>query len=62
MGVYKLSRKAEIDLVKMYEYGIETFGLKQAKIYLLGTHDIFQILADNVNLGRDASEFVFLLK
>ncbi|WP_034058411.1 type II toxin-antitoxin system RelE/ParE family toxin [Lacinutrix jangbogonensis] len=62
MGVYKLSRKAETDLSKMYEYGIETFELKQAKIYLLGTHDLFQILADNVNLGRDASEFVFSLK
>ena len=62
MGIYKLSGKAEIDLAKMYEYGIERFGLKQAKIYLFGTHDLFQILADNVNLGRDASEFVFSLK
>ena len=62
MGVYKVSGKAEIDLAKMYEYGIETFGLKQAKAYLLGLHDIFQVLSDNVNLGRDASEFIFSLK
>ena len=62
MGVYKLSLKAEIDLAEMYEYGIETFGLKQAKVYLLGIHDLFQILADNVSLGRDASEFIFSLK
>lgn len=62
MGVYKVSRKAEIDLAKMYEYGIETFGLKQAKGYLFGIHDLFQILVDNTNLGRDASEFIILLK
>ncbi|WP_106794210.1 type II toxin-antitoxin system RelE/ParE family toxin [Aquimarina sp. Aq78] len=62
MGVYKVSRKAEMDLAKMYEYGIETFGLKQAKGYLLGMHTLFQILADNTNLGRDASEFILSLK
>ncbi len=62
MGVYKVSRKAEMDLAKMYEYGIETFGLKQAKDYLLGMHKLFQVLADNTNLGRDASEFILSLK
>tara|TARA_R110001583_G_scaffold154725_1_gene306436 strand:+ start:432 stop:722 length:291 start_codon:yes stop_codon:yes gene_type:complete len=61
MGVYKVSGKAESDLTKMYEFGIETFGLKQGQAYLLGIHDLFQILADNANLGRDASEFVFSL-
>jgi toxin ParE1/3/4 len=62
MGVYKVSGKAESDLTNMYEYGIERFGLKQAKTYLLGIHDMFQVLSDNVNLGRDASEFIFSLK
>lgn len=62
MGVYKLSGKAESDLTKMYEYGIETFGLKQAQAYLFGIHDIFQVLSDNSNLGRDASEFIMTLK
>ena len=62
MGVYKVSIKSEIDLAKMYEYGIETFGLKQAKSYLLGMHTMFQILANNTNLGRDASEYVLSLK
>jgi len=62
MGAYKISGKAEIDLTKMYEYGIEMFGLKQAQTYLLGMHDIFQVLSNNINLGRDASEFVLSLK
>jgi toxin ParE1/3/4 len=62
MGVYKLSGKAEGDLYKMYEYGIETFGLKQAKTYLLGMHTLFEILTDNATLGRDSSEFILSLK
>lgn len=62
MGVYKVSGKAESDLTKLYEYGIETFGLKQAQAYLIGMHDMFQILSDNVNFGRDASEFILSLK
>ncbi|MEW7292110.1 type II toxin-antitoxin system RelE/ParE family toxin [Aquimarina sp. 2304DJ70-9] len=62
MGVYRVSGKAETDLTKMYEYGIETFGLKQAKTYLLGMHTLFQVLADNTSLGRDASEFMLSLK
>ncbi|MDD7885738.1 type II toxin-antitoxin system RelE/ParE family toxin [Flavivirga sp. 57AJ16] len=62
MGVYKVSGKAEIDLTKMYEYGIEMFGLQQAQAYLSGMHTLFQILVDNASLGRDASEFVLSLK
>ncbi|MEO9513254.1 MAG: type II toxin-antitoxin system RelE/ParE family toxin [Flavobacteriaceae bacterium] len=62
MGVYKVSGKAESDLAIIYEYGIEIFGLKQAQNYLLGIHTLFQILADNATLERDASEFVLALK
>ena len=62
MGVYRVSGKAETDLAKMYEYGIETFGLEQAQAYLLGMHALFQVLANNTYLGRDASEFILSLK
>ena len=62
MGVYRISGKAEIDLAVMYEYGIETFGLKQAQTYLLGLHSLFEILVKNASLGRDASEFMLSLK
>ncbi len=62
MAVYKLSGKAEIDLAKMYEYGIEIFGLRQAQTYLLGMHTLFNVLADNTNLGRDASEYILYIK
>jgi toxin ParE1/3/4 len=62
MAVYKISQKAEIDLAKIYEYGIETFGVKHAKSYLIGIHEVFEILTATANLGRDASEFMLLLK
>ena len=62
MGVYKLSVKSESDIAKMFEYGIETFGITQAQNYFYGIHDVLQVLAENTNLGRDASEFLPLLK
>jgi len=62
MGVYKLSRKAEIDLAEMYEFGIYKFGLTQAQNYFYDMHEAFGILTENINLGRDASEFIEDLK
>ena len=62
MGVYKLSEESKSDIAGIYEYDIEKFGLDQAQDYLLGLHDLFQTLSDNVNIGRDASEFFPSLK
>ena len=58
MGVYKLSRKSEIDLAEMYEYGISEFGFLYARTYFNKMHKVFQLLANNSDLGRDASEFI----
>jgi toxin ParE1/3/4 len=57
MAAYKLSKKAKEDIANAYEYGIEIFGLSQAKMYLAGLNDRFQMLTDNVNLGRVATGF-----
>lgn len=62
MAVYKLSRKAEINLAAMYEFGINKFGLSQAQNYFYAMHEVFETLAKNLNLGRDASEFIENLK
>ena len=62
MGAYKLSKEREIDTSEMYEYGIEKFGLNQAKAYLIGLHDLFQTLTEDSEIGRDASEFYTSLK
>lgn len=62
MGIYKLSSKAEIDLAELYEFGIYKFGLPQAQKYFYGMHETFEVLAENIDLGRDASEFITDLK
>jgi toxin ParE1/3/4 len=62
MGVYKLSSKAEVDLAELYEFGIYKFGLSHAQKYFFGMHEAFEILAKNIDLGRDASEFITDLK
>ncbi|MGB3342840.1 MAG: type II toxin-antitoxin system RelE/ParE family toxin [Aequorivita sp.] len=58
MGVYKLSSKAEFDLEVMYEFGISKFGLIQAQKYFHEMHKTFELLGKNVNLGRDASDYI----
>ena len=62
MDVYKLSEECKLDIANIYEFGIEKFGLNQAQQYILGLNDLFQTLADNVDIGRDASEFAPRLK
>ncbi len=62
MAAYKLSVECEIDISEIYEYGIEKFGLNQAQEYLIGLQELFEKLAKNTNLGRDASEFYPSLK
>lgn len=62
MGVYKLSSKAEFDLTVMYEFGITKFGLSQAQKYFFSMHQTFEVISKNVNLGRDASEFIDNIK
>ena len=56
MSVYKRFKKAKIDLAEMYEFEGYKFGQLQAQKYFLGMHDVFQVLGENPNLGRNASE------
>lgn len=62
MAAYKVSEEGKADIAKIYEYGIETFGLQQAQDYSMQLHDIFEKLAQNDSLGRDASEYKPFLK
>jgi toxin ParE1/3/4 len=56
MAAYSLSEKAVSDLDGIYEYTILNFGLEQARAYLLGLHERFQILADSPGVGRSAAQ------
>ena len=57
MSEYRLTQDADDDLLKMFLYGFETFGLAQAEAYRQGMTRCFQLLADNPRLGRKADEF-----
>ena len=57
MGDYRLTKDADGDLLKMFIYGLETFGLAQAEEYREGMARCFELLADNPRLGRKADEF-----
>ncbi len=56
MASYSLSSKAAADLEDIYEYTIIHFGLEQARVYLLGMHARFQMLAEQPTEGRKADE------
>ena len=47
MAGYRLSNKALEDLDRLYEYGVETFGVDQADRYYDGLIVKFQDIADN---------------
>lgn len=44
MAAYSLSAKAVADIDGIYEYTILDFGLEQARAYLLGLHERFEML------------------
>lgn len=56
MAGYSLSSKATADLEGIYEYTILHFGLEQARAYLFGLHERFQMLAEQPMQGRKADE------
>jgi toxin ParE1/3/4 len=56
MADYSLSARAATDLDGIYEYTIREFGLEQARAYLLGLHQRFEMLAEQPELGRNAEE------
>ncbi len=57
MSEYRLTQDADDDLLKMFIYGFETFGLTQAEEYRDGMIQCFELLADTPRLGRKADEF-----
>ena len=50
MDRYRLSEKTRSDLYRLYEYGVLTFGLRQADNYFDGIISRFQELADKPQL------------
>lgn len=57
MNEYRLTRDADTDLLELFLYGFETFGLARAEDYRDSMIRCFGLLADNPKLGRRADEF-----
>ena len=49
---YRLTRQAQSDIKAIYRYTIEYFGEGQAQEYLDGLYYSFDLLMDNLELGR----------
>ncbi|GFD88268.1 hypothetical protein KUL152_04940 [Tenacibaculum sp. KUL152] len=47
MAKYRLSSAADQDFEELFEYGIDNFGLAQAKLYVDGLIIQFQSIAEN---------------
>jgi toxin ParE1/3/4 len=53
---YRLTPTAKSDFVEIWNYSVETWGLKQAEKYLQDIEDTLNQLAANPELGRQRPE------
>jgi toxin ParE1/3/4 len=49
---YRLTARADNELLDIYLYGIEQFGLRQAERYKLSLDECFSMLAGHPRMGR----------
>jgi plasmid stabilization system protein ParE len=54
---FLLTNQAAIDLLDIADFTIQTFGIEQARFYRDGLNHCFEILAENTQLGRNATKF-----
>lgn len=54
MSSFRLSQRADSDLLDIFVYGIEQFGEAQAERYQIDMTRCFGLLADNPRMGRPA--------
>ena len=58
---YKLSVKAEEDIVRAYREGFRLFGAEQAEKYYAGLERVFQFLSDSPEAARERTEIAYKL-
>ncbi len=56
MTAYRLTRQADRNLIDIYLYSAERFGIRQADSYANSLQKTFDLLADNPLMGRTADE------
>ena len=47
MANYKLSNTAKEDIIRIHQYGVSKFGIKQADLYFHQLFEYFEIIAKN---------------
>jgi len=47
MTNYKLSNTAVEDLIRIYQFGVKKFGIRQAEKYYNSLFECFEVIADN---------------
>lgn len=57
MAKYKLSNVAKEDLIRIHQYGVKKFGVKQADIYFNSFFDHFDLIAERP-LSFEAVDFI----
>jgi toxin ParE1/3/4 len=57
MSEYRLTKAADTDLLQIFVYSIQTFGLARAEAYRDSLLRCFQLLAEYPRLGRMADMF-----
>ncbi len=53
---FRLTKRAEDDIIAIYRYTAETFGLAQADAYHDKLHKTFGIISDQPHLARERTE------
>ena len=57
MSSYELYPAAENDLEKIWQYSVDTWGVRRALKYLDDLHSTFQLLTTSPFIGRQHPEF-----
>ncbi|WP_373516333.1 type II toxin-antitoxin system RelE/ParE family toxin [Pricia sp.] len=62
MGDYRITTKADSDLLDIARFTIRKFGVEQARVYKDGLYNCFKALAKIPDLARNASLYAPNLK
>lgn len=57
MGEYRITTKADSDLLDIARFTVRKFGIEQARVYKYGLNDCFEALTKNPDLARNASQY-----
>lgn len=53
---YKLTKKAEEDILSVFEQGLREFGVRQAERYHNSLENLFELLSGMPEMGREFNE------